>query len=124
MKTRHLSQVLAAMARPILALDISEVRERIYAVLSAQEADAAALKEPWEPVFDSLATIEIVCSVHDLIPDEVAAARIVRAGGYSNSSEAADDISKRIAAVCDLKPGVSSGGRKQLNIFNRQPSNE
>jgi acyl carrier protein len=96
------------MARPILPLNKAELRDRIYSILSAQEADAAALKESWEPVFDSLATVELLCSVEELLPMEIPASRIVRAGGYDSSSEAANDISERIAAVCRLNESSDS----------------
>lgn len=90
------------MAKPTLPLNKTELRDRIYSILSAQESDAAALKESWEPVFDSLATIELLCSVEELLPMEVPASKIVRPGGYDNSSEAANDISERIAVACTL----------------------
>lgn len=101
------------MASTELSIDKDSLRARIYSVLSAQEKDAAALKEPWEPVFDSLATVEIICGVDDLVPIELAASKIVRPGGYNSSSEAAEDISNRIANICK---------GKNLTKSNRRPS--
>ncbi len=99
------------MTRPTLPLNKTELRDRIYSILSAQEADAAALKESWEPVFDSLATVELLCSVEELLPVEIPASKIVRTGGYDSSSEAANDISERIAAVCRLNESSDSSRR-------------
>lgn len=114
-----------AVARPIIPLDESELRERIHAVLAAQEEDAAALKEPWEPVFDSLATVELICCVEDIVPADLPASKIVRAGGYTSASEAADDITKRIAAICRLEKAVpAKRNNVQMDIFDRHQSHE
>jgi hypothetical protein len=108
----------------ISTLSKQELRDRIYAILSAQEAEAAALKEPWEPVFDSLATVELLCSVAELLPQEIAASKIVRAGGYSTSSEAAADITERIAAVYGMQQSTCSVSPKSTAEHPLQVSNK
>lgn len=80
-----------------------QVRDRIFAVLIEQQEEAAALKEDWEPVFDSLAVVEILYSVEDMLPEKVSPARIVRKGGYDSASEAATNISQNLFEIIAKK---------------------
>lgn len=57
----------------------------------------AGMREPWEPVFDSLAVVELLSCIEGLVPGvKIKAAQLVRKGGYSTIDNAVNDIIGRI----------------------------
>lgn len=91
---------------PASVFPSKEVRNRLRSELSQLEADTAAIRDEWEPTFDSLAVVNVICCIDEVVPGvELAPEKIVRKGGYSTIDEAVEHI----------VAGVERAWRKQKN---------
>lgn len=75
----------------------AEVEQRLRDAITRLGKDVAGMREPWEPLFDSLAVVNIVFVVEDVLPGlKVAPEKVVRKGGYQTVEEATADIVNRL----------------------------
>jgi hypothetical protein len=55
--------------------------------------DTAAIREPWEPTFDSLALVSVIHVVEPVLPGlKIAPEKVIRRGGYNSVDEAVQHI--------------------------------
>ena len=75
----------------------AEVERRLRDAITRLGEETAAIREPWEPTFDSLAIVGVLVCVEDLLPDlKIAPEKVVRKGGYKTVDEATSDITDRL----------------------------
>ena len=75
----------------------AEVERRLRSALVQLGEDTAAMREPWEPVFDSLAVVNIILVVEPALPGlKIAPEKVVRKGGYGSVDDAVTDIKNRL----------------------------
>ncbi len=69
------------------------VADRLRNALIQLEADTTAIRDEWDPQFDSLAVVNIVCCIDEVIPGvPIAPEKIVRKGGYMSLDDAVRHI--------------------------------
>ena len=98
------------MATPATAKSVvrtfpaAEVERRLREAIKRLAEDTSAVREPWEPTFDSLAIINVVLVVEEVLPDlRIAPEKVVRKGGYRNEDDAALDITERLRRQFERK---------------------
>lgn len=75
----------------------SEVERRLRRAISQLGEDTSAMREPWEPTFDSLAVVNVVLVVEEALPGlKIAPEKVVRKGGYQSVDEAVRDVTGRL----------------------------
>ena len=75
----------------------TEVEKALRKALDKVAADAAVLKDPWEPQLDSLAVVKVVIVVEAILPGvTIAPEKVVKKGGYANVDEGVADMVDRI----------------------------
>ena len=75
----------------------AEVERRLRRAITQLGEDMSAMREPWEPTFDSLAVVNVVLVVEEVLPGlKIAPEKVVRKGGYPNVDEAVRDITSRL----------------------------
>ena len=80
----------------------AEVERRLRESVSRLGDDTSAMREPWEPVFDSLAVVNVVLVVEPALPGlKIAPEKVVRKGGYRSVDEAVLDITERLRREWD-----------------------
>ena len=73
------------------------VQDRLREVIARLGEDTSAMREPWEPMFDSLAVVSVILVVESELPGlPIAPEKVVRKGGYRTVDEAVDDITNRL----------------------------
>jgi hypothetical protein len=73
------------------------VQSRLRDAITRLGEDTSAMREPWEPRFDSLAVVNIILVVESALPGfPIAPEKVVRKGGYETIDEAVDDITSRL----------------------------
>ena len=79
------------------AFPTAQVKRCLREAIARLGEDTAAIREPWEPTFDSLAVVNVVLIVEPLLPDlKIAPEKVVRKGGYETVDEATKDITDRL----------------------------
>jgi hypothetical protein len=74
-----------------------EVESRLRQAIARLGEDTSAMREPWEPTFDSLAVVNVILVVETALPGlTIAPEKVVRKGGYGTVDEAVDDITNRL----------------------------
>lgn len=82
------------------AFPAAEVEARLRTAIERLGRDIVGIREPWEPVFDSLAVVDVVLVVEELLPGlKISPDKVVRRGGYGSADEAAKDITGRLRAM-------------------------
>lgn len=75
------------------AFPAAQVERCLRVAIARLGEDTAAIREPWEPTFDSLAIVNVLLVVEPVLPDlKIAPEKVVRKGGYETVDEAARDI--------------------------------
>ena len=75
----------------------AEVEQRLRAAIMRLGEDTSAMREPWEPMFDSLAIVNVILVVEAVLPNlKIAPEKVVRKGGYAGIDDAVSDISNRL----------------------------
>ena len=75
----------------------ASVRSRLRGAITRLGEDTSAMREPWEPTFDSLAVVNVILVVESELPGfPIAPEKVVRKGGYGTVDEAVDDITNRL----------------------------
>jgi hypothetical protein len=73
------------------------VENSLRKALKQLEDDTSAMREPWEPTFDSLAVVNVILVLESVLPGlKIAPEKVVRKGGYETSEQALQDIVSRI----------------------------
>src|SRR3954467_9309610 len=84
---------LPATARSTTTFPAKAVEDRLRKALTHLEADTSAIRDEWDPAFDSLAVVNILCFIDEVVPGvDIAPERIVRKGGYASLDEALQHI--------------------------------
>jgi acyl carrier protein len=75
----------------------NEVETRLRVAITRLGEDTSAMREPWEPQFDSLAVVNVVLVVESVLPDlKISPEKVVRKGGYATVEDAVNDITNRL----------------------------
>lgn len=69
-------------------------------ILRPPPASAASVDHGWEPEIDSLAVVEIICSIEELLGVKLPASFVPR-GGYESAKACVQDLLKAAQAVWD-----------------------
>jgi len=78
----------------------AQVKERLRIAVEKLGRDNAAMREPWEPVFDSLSVVGVVLVVESILPSlKIPPEKVVRKGGYSSINETVNDIADRVERI-------------------------
>src|ERR1700734_1756602 len=79
------------------AFPTAEVESRLRQAITRLGEDTSAMREPWEPNFDSLAVVNVILVVESALPGlTIAPEKVVRKGGYGTVDDAVDDITNRL----------------------------
>lgn len=79
------------------AFPTAQVEQCLREAIARLGEDTAAIREPWEPTFDSLAVVNVVLVVEPVLPNlKIAPEKVVRKGGYDTVDEATRDITDRL----------------------------
>lgn len=79
------------------AFPAAEVGRRLRDAITRLGEETAAIREPWEPTFDSLAVVSVVLVVEAVLPSlKIAPEKVVQKGGYKTVDEATSDITDRL----------------------------
>ena len=82
---------------PDTAFPAALVESRLRHAITQLGQDIAVMKEPWEPMFDSLAVVNIIFVVEPVLPGvKIAPEKVVRKGGYATVDDAVRDITERL----------------------------
>ena len=82
---------------PKTAFPTTVVSDALREAITRLGEITSAIREPWEPTFDSLAVVEVLVVIESVLPNlKIAPEKVVRKGGYMTVEEATNDITLRL----------------------------
>lgn len=59
------------------------------------------MREPWEPDLDSLAIVDVILEIEEVVDFDIPPEKVIRKGGYMTTDEAVQDIAGRLQRQWD-----------------------